>query len=46
MGEILPDPAFATVVGLIAYGNRLRLLRDSEDKGWTGKLWSVLRGKA
>lgn len=45
MGELLPDPAFSTVVGLVAYGNRLRLLRDSREKGWTGKLWSVLRGK-
>ncbi len=46
MGEVLPDPAFATVVGLIACGNRLRLLHDSRDKGWTGKFWSLLRGKA
>lgn len=45
MGETLPDPAFAAVVGLIAYGNRLRLLRDSQEKGWTDKLWSVLRGR-
>ncbi len=43
MGEILPDPAFATVVGLVAYGNRLRLLRDSQDRGWAGKLRSVFR---
>jgi cell division protein FtsA len=46
IGDILPDPAFATVVGLIASGNRLRLLRDSGERGWTDKLWSVLRGKA
>jgi cell division protein FtsA len=45
MGETLPDPAFAAVVGLIAYGNRLRLLRDSQEKGWTDKLWGVLRGR-
>ena len=45
MGEILPDPAFATVVGLVTYGNRLRLLRESGEKGWAGKLWGALRGK-
>lgn len=45
MGEVLPDPAFTTVVGLIAYGNRLRLIRDSEQKGWAGRLWGVLSGK-
>lgn len=45
MGEILPDPAFAALVGLIAYGNRLRLLRDHQEEGWTGKLWGVLRGR-
>ncbi len=45
MGEILPDPAFATVVGLITYGNRLRLLRESSEKTWAGKLWGALRGK-
>jgi cell division protein FtsA len=45
MGETLPDPAYATVVGLVAYGNRLRLLRDSREKGWLGRLWGALRGK-
>jgi cell division protein FtsA len=45
MGEALPNPAFATVVGLVAYGNRLRLLRDARDQGWTAKLWSLLRAK-
>jgi cell division protein FtsA len=44
MGEVLPDPAFATVVGLVTYGNRLRLLRDSREKGLTRKLWEFLRG--
>jgi cell division protein FtsA len=44
LGEILPDPAFATVVGLVAYGNRLRLLRDSRDKSLTARLWGLLRG--
>lgn len=46
MGDTLSDPAFATVVGLVTYGNRLRLLRDSGDKSWAGKLWSAWRGKA
>ncbi len=45
MGEILPDPSYAALVGLIAYGNRLHVLSDNEEKGWTGKLWGVLRGK-
>ncbi len=45
MGEVLPDPAFATLVGLIAYGNRLRLLRDTQEKTWVGKVWEALRGK-
>jgi cell division protein FtsA len=45
MGDVLPDPAFATVVGLVTYGYRLRLLRDSDDRSWAGKLWSALRGK-
>lgn len=46
MGEMLPDPGFATVVGLVAYGNRLRLLRDARDSGWLAKLWRAARGKA
>jgi len=46
MGEVLPDPAYATVVGLVAYGHRLRLLRDTQDSGWLGNLWKTMRGKA
>lgn len=46
MTDTLRDPAYATVVGLIAYGNRLRLLRESQEKSWTGKLWGALRGKS
>jgi cell division protein FtsA len=45
MGDILPGPPFAAVIGLIAYGNRLHLIEDTQEKGWTGKLWGVLRGK-
>jgi cell division protein FtsA len=44
MGEVLPDPAFATLVGLVTYGNRHRLLRDSRDKGLAGRLWGFLQG--
>ncbi len=44
MGEVLPDPAFASVVGLVAYGNRLRLMRDSQERGWTGKFFGIFRG--
>jgi cell division protein FtsA len=46
MGEVLTDPAYATVVGLVAYGHRLRLLRDAQDSGWLAKLWNAMRGKA
>jgi cell division protein FtsA len=46
MGEILPDPAFATVVGLILYGHRMRLLRNAREDGWWAKLRHTLRGKA
>ncbi|HEV2176098.1 MAG TPA: cell division protein FtsA [Terriglobia bacterium] len=45
MGEVLPDPAFVTVVGLVIHGNRLRLLRDPRDERLTGKLWGIFRGK-
>jgi hypothetical protein len=45
MGEMLPDPAFSAVVGLVTYGNRLQLMRDSGDRGFMGKLWGALRGK-
>lgn len=42
----LADPTFCTVVGLVAYGKRMRLLRDSRSKGLVGKLWGALRGPA
>ena len=45
MGDILPDPAYAAVVGLVGYGNRMRHLRGARESSWTGKLWSALRGK-
>lgn len=45
MGEVLPDPAFTAVVGLVIYGNRLHLMREPTEKGIVGKLWGALRGK-
>ena len=43
MGDLLPDPAFATVAGLAIYGYHQRLLRDAkEPSGFFGKLWSKL----
>jgi cell division protein FtsA len=46
LGDVLPDPAFAPVVGLVTYGNRIRLLRDSREETLVGRLWNVFRGKA
>ena len=43
-GEVLPDPSYATVVGLVAYGKRMQLLRDQRNRGFMGKLWGALRG--
>ena len=45
MGEILPDPAYSAVAGLIVYGNRLLLMRGPSERGIVGKLWGALRGK-
>jgi cell division protein FtsA len=42
--ELLPDPSYATVVGLVTYGKRMRLLQDRQNKGLMGKLWGALRG--
>lgn len=44
LGEILPDPAFATVVGLVLHGYRLRLLRDvKESTGLWGRIWNKFK---
>ena len=43
MGELLPDPAFATAVGLVLYGNRRRLLQGSIGTGWTDRLRQMFR---
>jgi len=45
MGENLPEPEYAALVGLVVYANRRRLLRDSQDTGFVAKLWRALRGK-
>ncbi|MBZ5564083.1 MAG: cell division protein FtsA [Acidobacteriia bacterium] len=45
MAETISDPGFATVVGLVGYGNRLRVLRDTQDGSWLGKVWRTLRGR-
>lgn len=45
MGEMLPDPAFSAVAGLVIHGNRLHLMREPGDKGFVGKLLEALRGK-
>jgi len=42
MGERLTDPAYATVIGLIAYANRLELLKGKEETTWRGRLWRAL----
>ena len=34
LGEMLLDPAYATVVGLVLYGNRQRALEGSRQPGW------------
>jgi cell division protein FtsA len=45
MGENLAEPEYATLVGLVVYGNRRRLLRDAKEIGLMAKLWRALRGK-
>jgi cell division protein FtsA len=44
MGETLPDAAFATVVGLVACGNRQRLLHGARETGWTTKILNIFGG--
>ena len=45
MDENLAGPEYATLVGLVVYGNRRRLLRDSKETGLMAKLWRALQGK-
>jgi cell division protein FtsA len=44
MGEILPDPAFATVAGLVASGNHQRLLHGAREGGWATRLFGIFGG--
>ncbi len=44
MGDVLPDPAFSTAAGLVAYGHRQHVSQGVENTGWTEKLWSILAG--
>jgi cell division protein FtsA len=46
MGENLAGPEYATLVGLVVYGNRRRLLRGSQETGLMAKLWRALRGRS
>lgn len=45
MEENLADPALATVAGLVIHGNRQRLARGPQERGWTDRLWGMLAGK-
>jgi cell division protein FtsA len=45
MGDSLPDPSYATVVGLVVYGNRLRLSRGQTEHAWGNRIWRVIRSK-
>jgi cell division ATPase FtsA len=46
LGEELPEPEYATLVGLVVYANRRRLLRDAKVTGFMTKLWRALFGKS
>lgn len=45
MGDVLPDAAYATVVGLAIHGHRLNLLRGTRNPGLSNKIWSIFRAK-
>lgn len=45
MGDVLPDPTYAALAGLVLHGNRQRLLQGPEDQGVFGKLMKLVRGK-
>ncbi len=40
----LNDPELVTVAGLAVYGKKMRLLRESRNRGLVGKIWGALRG--
>lgn len=43
-GDVLSDPAFATVAGLVAYGYHQRLSANNDGGGWTDRFWNILTG--
>lgn len=45
MGDSLPDAAYATVVGLVIHGYRLRMMHDSRNSGFSSKLRGIFRGR-
>ncbi len=42
----LSDPGFTVLVGLAIHGNRQRLVRTPQERGWTDRLWGMLGGNA
>jgi cell division protein FtsA len=46
LGEELPEPEYATLVGLVVYAHRRRLLRDAKETGFLAKLRRALFGKS
>jgi cell division protein FtsA len=44
MAEDLAGPEYATLVGLVVYGHRCRLLQGAQEAGLMAKLWRALRG--
>jgi hypothetical protein len=44
-GESSLGLEFATVVGLVTYANRRRLLRDAQEKGRVARVLDFFRGK-
>jgi cell division protein FtsA len=45
MDENLSEAEYATLVGLVIYANRRRLLQDAQETGFIARLWRALRGK-
>jgi cell division protein FtsA len=45
LGNELADGLYATAVGLVIHGYRLRLLHESRGSGLTDRLWGIFRGK-
>jgi cell division protein FtsA len=45
ISDQLAGPEYAALIGLVIYGNRRRLLRDSKETGLWARLWGALRAK-